>query len=100
VVFERLKSRIRRKGHRNRSFSKREKQGNKTRSKVRARIVHVFGAQTNDMGGTLVRSIGIAHAAATMLKNLAITCAARSSSVGCPRPKARRETGGREEKCI
>ncbi len=67
-----LKSRIHRKGHRNRPLSKREKQGNKTRSKVRARVEHVFGAQTNDMGGTLVRSIGIARAKARIgLKNLA-----------------------------
>ena len=67
-----LKSRIHRKGHRSRPLSKREKQGNKTRSKVRARVEHVFGAQTNDMGGTLVRSIGIARAKARIgLKNLA-----------------------------
>ena len=28
-------------------------------SKDRARVEHVLGAQTNDMGGTLVRSIGV-----------------------------------------
>ena len=67
-----LKSRIHRKGHRNRPLSKREKQGNKTRSKVRARVEHVFGAQTNDMGGRLMRNIGIARAKARIgLKNLA-----------------------------
>jgi IS5 family transposase len=62
-----LKSRIHRKGHRHRPLSKRE-----TKSKVRARVEHVFGAQTNDMGGTLVRTIGIARAKARIgLKNLA-----------------------------
>lgn len=67
-----LKSRIHRKAHRNRPLTKREQQGNKTRSKVRARVEHVFGAQTNDMGGTLVRSIGIARTKARIgLKNLA-----------------------------
>ena len=46
-------------------------QGNKTRSKVRARVEHVFGAQSNDMGGTLVRSIGLMRAKAGIgLKNL------------------------------
>ena len=46
-------------------------QGNKTRSKVRARVEHVFGAQSNDMGGTLVRSIGLMRAKARIgLKNL------------------------------
>jgi IS5 family transposase len=67
-----LKSRIHRKGHRNKPLNERQQQGNKTRSKVRARVEHVFGAQTNDMGGTLVRSIGLVRAKARIgLKNLA-----------------------------
>ena len=67
-----LKSRIHRKGHRNKPLSEREKRGNKTRSRVRARVEHVFGAQSNDMGGTLVRSIGLVRARARIgLKNLA-----------------------------
>jgi len=67
-----LKSRIHRKARRNRPLTKREQQGNRTRSKVRARVEHVFGAQTNDMGGTLLRSIAIARAKARIgLKNLA-----------------------------
>ena len=66
-----LKSRIHRKSHRNKPLSKREMQGNKARSKVRARVEHVFGAQSNDTGGTLVRSIGLARAKAKIgLKNL------------------------------
>ena len=67
-----LKSRIHRKGHRNKPLSEREQRGNKTRSQVRARVEHVFGAQSNDMGGTLVRSIGLVRARARIgLKNLA-----------------------------
>jgi IS5 family transposase len=67
-----LNSRIHRKGHRNKPLSERETQGNKTRSKVRARVEHVFGAQSNDMGGVLVRSIGLVRAKARIgLKNLA-----------------------------
>ena len=67
-----LKSRIHRKGRRGRPLSEREHQGNRTRSKVRARVEHVFGAQSNDMGGTLVRSIGLVRAKARIgLKNLA-----------------------------
>ncbi len=66
-----LKSQIHRKGHRNNPLTEREMQGNKARSKVRARVEHVFGAQSNDMGGTLVRSIGLARAKARIgLKNL------------------------------
>lgn len=67
-----LKSRIHRKGYRNKPLGEREKQGNTTRSAVRARVEHVFGAQSNDMGGTLVRSIGLGRAKARIgLKNLA-----------------------------
>ena len=44
-----LKSRIHRKGYRNKPLSEREKRGNTTRSKVRARV-ETFGAQSNDMG--------------------------------------------------
>ena len=56
-----LRSRIHRKGRRNKPLSEREKQGNKTRSSVRGRVEHVFGAQSNDMGGTLVRNVGLAR---------------------------------------
>ena len=67
-----LTSRIHRKGRRNKPLSKREEQGNKTRSTVRVRVEHIFGAQSNDMGGTLVRSIGIVRAKTHIgLKNLA-----------------------------
>jgi len=67
-----LKSRIHRKGHRNKPLSEWEQRGNKTRSRVRARVEHVFGAQSNDMGGALVRSIGLVRARARIgLKNLA-----------------------------
>ena len=67
-----LKSRVHRKGRCNKPLSEREKQGNKSRSKVRARVEHIFGAQNNDMGGTLVRSIGLTRAKARIgLKNLA-----------------------------
>ena len=67
-----LRSKILRKGHRGKKLTKREQQGNRTKSKVRARVEHVFGAQANDMGGTLVRSIGLTRARAHIgMKNLA-----------------------------
>ena len=48
------------------------KSSNRTKSSVRARVEHVFGAQTNDMGGTLVRTIGMVRAKAKIgMKNLA-----------------------------
>ena len=67
-----LRSRIHRKGYRNRPLRDWEKAVNKSRSRFRARVEHVFGSQSNDMGGTLVRSIGLVRATARIgLKNLA-----------------------------
>jgi IS5 family transposase len=40
------------------------KGSNRTKSFVRVRVEHVFGAQANDMGGTLVRIIGLVRAKA------------------------------------
>ena len=57
-----LRSRIHRKGYRNRPLRDWEKAGNKSRSRFQARVEHVFGAQSDDVGGTLVRSIGLARA--------------------------------------
>ena len=48
-----LKSRIHRRAYRNRQLSEAQ-----TRSKVRARVEHVFGDQKNGMGAELVRTIG------------------------------------------
>lgn len=67
-----LKSRIHRKGKRGKPLSEQGKASNRTKSAVRARVEHVFGAQTNDMGGTLVRTIGLVRAKAKIgMKNLA-----------------------------
>ena len=66
------RSKVLRRGSKARKLTRREKQGNRTKSRVRARVEHVFGSQANDMGGTLVRSIGIVRARAHIgLRNLA-----------------------------
>src|SRR6202035_1205589 len=57
-----LKSRIHRTAYRNRELSEAQKAANTTRSKVRARVEHVFGDQKNGMGAELVRTIGIVRA--------------------------------------
>jgi len=56
------RSRIHRRAARNRPLSARESQANTTRSRVRARVEHVFGHQATAMGGKLVRTIGLARA--------------------------------------
>lgn len=57
-----LRSRIHRKAVRGRALTKRDRQANKTRSQVRARVEHVFGCFVNDMAGKLVRTIGVVRA--------------------------------------
>ena len=69
-----MTSRIHRKACRNRPLRDWEKAGNRSRSRFRVRVEHVFGAQHNDMGGTpdqvrgrlLVRSIGLKNLAYNM----------------------------------
>jgi IS5 family transposase len=58
-----FKSRIHCRAARNHPLSDRQKAANTTRSRVRARVEHVFGDQQNAMGGIFVRTIGIARAA-------------------------------------
>jgi IS5 family transposase len=57
-----LRSRIHKRGRRNRPLTEAEVAANTAKSKVRARIEHVFGAQENTLGGRLVRTIGIVRA--------------------------------------
>lgn len=64
-----LQSRIHRKG---KPLTEQGKSSNRTKSAVRAQVEHVLGAQTNDMGGTLVRTIGLIRAKVKIgMKNIA-----------------------------
>ena len=63
---------IQRKGSRNRPLTPREQEGNKTRSRIRSRIEHIFGVQAQRAGNLLLRTIGIGRARAKIgLRNLA-----------------------------
>jgi transposase, IS5 family len=65
-------SHIHERGYRNHPLTEEQKQGNREKSKTRAKVEHVFGAWVNEMGGKLVRSIGIERAKTNLgLKNLA-----------------------------
>lgn len=59
-----LKSHIHRKGKRGKPLTDQAKGSNRTKSAVRVRVEHIFGAQANDMGGTLVRTSGLIRARA------------------------------------
>ncbi len=63
---------IQRKGCRHRLLTEWEKQGNRTRAKIRARVEHIFGVQAKMAGDLVVRTIGIMRARAKIgLRNLA-----------------------------
>jgi IS5 family transposase len=57
-----FRSRIHRRASRNHPLSKAQENANRRKSRVRARIEHVFGAQETAPGGRIVRTIGIARA--------------------------------------
>ena len=57
-----FRSRVHRRPWRNRKLTEREQRGNTTRSRVRARVEHVFGHMVTSMGGKLVRVIGAVRA--------------------------------------
>lgn len=63
---------IQRKGCRNKPLTEREKKGNRTRSKVRSRVEHIFGVQAQRAATLIVRTIGRARAHLKIgLRNLA-----------------------------
>jgi IS5 family transposase len=67
-----IKLRIHEKGYRNNPLTQKQKDSNREKSRVRARVEHVFGHMTISMGGITVRCIGIVRATlALTLKNLA-----------------------------
>ena len=67
-----FKSRIYLRATRKRSLSEAQANANHNRSKIRARVEHVFAAQQTALGGRIVRTIGIVRARAKIgLQNLA-----------------------------
>jgi IS5 family transposase len=67
-----LKLKIHEKGYRNKPLTDEQKANNREKSKVRARVEHVFGHMTNSYGEIFVRTIGLDRAKCQIgLKNLA-----------------------------
>nr|WP_269746555.1 transposase [Desulfogranum mediterraneum] len=63
---------VQRKGSRHRKLTPTEQEGNRTRSRIRSRVEHVFGVQAQKAGNLILRTIGIARARAKIgLRNLA-----------------------------
>lgn len=55
-------SQIHERAYRNKPLTDAQELGNTEKSRVRARVEHVFGHMENSMGGILLRSIGVARA--------------------------------------
>jgi IS5 family transposase len=63
---------LQRKGCRHKKLTDREAQGNRTRSRIRSRVEHVFGVQAKRAGNLIVRTIGLIRVKAKVgLRNLA-----------------------------
>lgn len=59
---ENVKNSIHEKGYRNRPLTDEQKSSNRNKSKIRARIEHVYGFMTGSMKGITFRSIGLQRA--------------------------------------
>jgi IS5 family transposase len=70
--YPEIKLHINEKGYRNAPLTDGQKLDNREKSRIRARIEHVFGHITNSMGGMFIRCIGIIRAESrVVMKNLA-----------------------------
>lgn len=57
-----IENQIHERGRRNKPLTKRQESGNKRKSKVRARVEHIFGQMTMQLKGITLRTIGLARA--------------------------------------
>jgi len=57
-----MKSKVHEKGYRNRPFTDEQKTRNTTKSKIRARVEHLFGFVEQSMKGLVLKSVGIVRA--------------------------------------
>ena len=68
---KKIRNRIHEKGYRKKLLTEKQKEMNRKKSKIRARVEHVFGYMTNSMKGIYIRTIGKVRARATIgLMNL------------------------------
>ena len=62
LIASKHTSQIHEKGARNHPLTEAQKSSNKEKSRVRARVEHVFGSMTNELSGITIRTIGRARA--------------------------------------
>ncbi len=57
-------NRVNEKGYKNKPLTEKQKTSNREKSKVRARVEHIFGFVENSMNGSFIRTVGMARAKA------------------------------------
>lgn len=57
-----MKNKVHEKGYRNRTLTEQQKASNTKKSKIRARVEHVFGFMEQSMNGLVLKSVGMARA--------------------------------------
>ena len=78
-----IELKINEKGYRNRPLTQEQKASNKEKSRIRARVEHVFGHMSNSMGGLYIRCIGLDRAKCVIgFKNLAYNLSRYTYLVG------------------
>jgi len=71
IAKNRMNNQVHEKGYRNKPLTEEQKASNKKKSKVRARVEHVFGFMEQSMNGLYLRSVGMVRAKAIIgLMNL------------------------------
>jgi IS5 family transposase len=71
VSGKHMENQIHEKGYRGHPLSEEQKERNREKSRIRARVEHVFGFMENSMGGCFIRTIGKPRAVAVIgLMNL------------------------------
>jgi IS5 family transposase len=71
IADKKMQNCVNEKGYRNKPLTEQQKAKNKEKSRIRARVEHVFGFIENSMHGSYIRTIGIVRATATIgLMNL------------------------------
>jgi IS5 family transposase len=58
-----VENKVHEKGARNKPLTDEQKKNNKEKSRIRARVKHIFGFVENSMNGSYIQSIGIVRAA-------------------------------------
>jgi IS5 family transposase len=75
VSGKKMENHIHEKGYRGHPLTEEQKERNREKSRIRARVEHVFGFMENSMGGCFIRTIGKPRAVAVIgLMNLTHYC--------------------------